>query len=62
MTVAASTAVAWGAACPATATGVQTPLQAAVGGDWPFYTQARICGYGQGGPGASVMVFPIGAH
>ena len=62
MTVAASTAVAWGGACPATATIPVTPVQANVGADLPFYTQARICAYGQGGPGGSVLVFPIGAH
>jgi hypothetical protein len=62
MTVAASTAVAWGAACPTTPAGPQTPFQAGVSGDTPFYTQARICGYGAAGPGASVVAFPIGAH
>lgn len=61
MTVAASTPLAWGGACPTTP-GPSLPVQAGIGGDLPFYTQARICGWAQFAPGAQVMVFPIGAH
>jgi hypothetical protein len=63
MTVAASTPLAWGAACPSTGAGVpSSPIQASVGGDLPLYTQAHVCAYGAGGPGASLLPFPIGAH
>lgn len=63
MTVAAGTAVAWGAACPSPppAAGVQL-AQAAVGADLPMYTQARVCAYGGNGPGATILQFVIGAH
>ena len=63
MTVAASTAVAWGAACPSSPPSAPVALvQAGVGGDLPFYTYARICLYGATGPGMQYMQFPIGAH
>ena len=63
MTVAASTPLAWGAACPSSPPAqVVLPVQASVGGDIPFYTQARICAYSPNGPGAAVLVFAIGAH
>lgn len=63
MTIAASTALSWGAACPATMFGAPVmPLQAGVTPDLPMYTQARICGYAQNSAGAQVLVFPIGAH
>lgn len=66
MTVAASTPLAWGAACPATALTLPVmPLQSGAtqgATDFPFYTQARICGYGQYSAGAQILVFPIGAH
>lgn len=63
-TVPAASAIAWGAACVAGSSppGAQTPVQAAVGGDMPFYTQSRICGYSPNGPGASTLPFAIGAH
>ena len=63
MTVAASTAVAWGAACPAAPpTNPLLLVQAGVGGDFPLYTQARACAYGGNGPGAMIIQFAIGAH
>jgi hypothetical protein len=63
MTVAASTPLSWGAACPASPFGTGTTLiQAAVGGDFPFYTQARVCGYSANGAGGAALTFPIGAH
>jgi hypothetical protein len=63
VTVPGSTPLAWGSACPASPpTGVMLPVQASVGGDLPFYTTARICGYSPNGPGAAVLSFPIGAH
>lgn len=56
--------VNWGAACPAYNGG--TPpypaLQLQVGLDLPLYTQSRICGYSNNGPGAQILTFPIGAH
>lgn len=62
-TIAASTALSWGAACPAAGVGFPAmPLQAGVTPDLPLYTQARICGYAQNAAGAQVLVFPIGAH
>lgn len=61
MTVAASTPVAWGVACPSTP-GAQALAQASVGGDLPFYTQARLCASGNLGPGALVLPFAIGSH
>lgn len=66
-TIAASTALSWGAACPAFAAGLtvpNVPLQPGGFGvsDLPMYTQARICGYAANGPGATVLPFPIGAH
>jgi hypothetical protein len=63
MTVAASTPLAWGAACPLSPG--QLPVaqvQAGVGADQPWYTQARICGWAQYGVGATVLPFAIGAH
>lgn len=63
MTVAASTPVAWGKDCPTPPPTVPAAfVQAAVGADMPFYTQARICLYGATGPGAQFLTFPIGAH
>lgn len=63
MTVAASTALAWGAACPAAPpTSGLALVQAGVGADLPFYTQARVCSYGGTGPGGSYLPFAIGAH
>ena len=63
MTVASGTAVAWGAACPAAPpTNPLLLVQAGVGGDFPFYTQARACAYGGNGPGGLLIQFAIGAH
>lgn len=63
MNVSAGTAVAWGGACPVTAPTQPVALvQASVGADLPFYTQARICAYGANGPGGQFVSFPIGAH
>lgn len=60
-TIAAGTSLVWGAACPTTP-GVVLPVQGGVGGDFPFYTLARICAYSPNGPGAAVLPFAIGAH
>lgn len=62
MTVAASTPLAWGAVCPITSTGPTVPMQANVGADLPFYTQAHVCAYATNAPGAAILPFPIGAH
>lgn len=63
MTVASGTAVAWGAACPgAPPTNPMALVQAGVGGDFPMYTQARVCAYGANGPGGVLLQFAIGAH
>lgn len=63
MTVAASTAVAWGSACPAAPpTNPLVLVQAGIGSDLPFYTQARVCAYAGNGPGALLTQFAIGAH
>lgn len=63
MTVAASTPVAWGSACPTGQPSAGIALvQAAVGNDFPLYTQARVCAYGGNGPGATFTQFAIGAH
>jgi hypothetical protein len=63
MTVAASTPLAWGVACPSTlGTGPVMQVQAGVGGDLPLYTQARLCASGQYAPGAVLLPFAIGAH
>jgi hypothetical protein len=64
MTVAASTALAWGMACPSAPPTVALALiQASVGSSTlPMYTQARICAYGGNGPGGLFTQFPIGAH
>jgi len=63
MTVAASTPVAWGVACPsAPPTSPLALVQANVGSDLPLYTQARVCAYGGTGPGGTYLPFAIGAH
>ncbi len=63
MTVASSTALAWGQACPsAPPTNPLLLAQAGVGADLPFYTQARVCAYGGNGPGGLLLQFAIGAH
>lgn len=64
MTVAASTALAWGMACPATGAGQKQMLvqPGQPSGDTPLYTQARICGVSQYNAGATILPFAIGAH
>lgn len=63
MSVATSTTLAWGAACPsAPPTAPVALVQAGVGADLPFYTQARVCTYGGTGPGGQFLNFAIGAH
>lgn len=63
MSVATGTTVSYGAACPANQPTIPVALvQAAVGADLPFYTQARVCGYGANGPGGQFVQFAIGAH
>lgn len=56
--------VSWGAACPPFANGLPAPNVALQPGgpDLPLFTQSRICGYAANGPGAQIVVFPIGAH
>lgn len=68
-TIGASTALSWGAACPVSTqtaptsvTAAMALVQAGIGGDIPFYTQARVCAYGATGPGAQFLTFAIGAH
>lgn len=62
-TVAASTPLAWGAACPTASAGYPVMnVQAAVGGDLPLFTLARICGSAVNSVGATVLPFAIGAH
>lgn len=63
VTVATGTTLSYGAACPsAPPTAPMALVQAAVGADMPFYTQARVCLYGATGPGMQFLSFPIGAH
>lgn len=69
MTVASSTPLSWGKACPApTASGNPPPgypvavLSAAALSDVPFYTRARMCMAGLMGSGAQFVTFAIGAH
>lgn len=56
--------VGWGSACPASlGTSPAQAAQASVGGNFPFWTTARICGYSpqNTGPGATVMPYSITA-
>jgi len=65
MTVAASTPLAWGMACPASSTGFRVMLLQPgqpTAPDIPLYTQARICGGAQFTAGATIIPFAIGAH
>lgn len=73
MSIATGTTLSWGAACPTSTqtTPVQPPatnLMALIqpgqppSGDYPFYTQARLCAYGATGPGGQFLTFSIGAH
>jgi len=62
MTVAASTPVAWGAACPSDASGIPAHyIQASIlAGYYLMYTQARICAVSPGGPTANtLLILPI---
>lgn len=71
-TVAASTPLSWGAACPVSTqtTPVQPPASSLMAflqvgqppGDIPLYTLSRICAYGATGPGMQFVTFAIGAH
>jgi hypothetical protein len=62
-TIAASTALSWGKACPSAPPSAPLALvQAAVGSDLPMYTQARVCAYGGNGPGGLYTQYAIGAH
>lgn len=55
--------VNYGAACPASIGSIPAFfIQASVGGDWPLYTQGRLCAASPNGPGASLLPFAIGAH
>ena len=64
-TVPASSAVAWGAACPATGAGQKQALvqpgQPPTAG-LPMYTQSRVCAASQFSAGATLIPFAIGAH
>ncbi len=62
VTLGAGTTLAWGAACPSVVGIPAALVQAAVGGDFPFYTQARVCAGSPYSVGASVLPFAIGAH
>lgn len=63
VTVATTVTLTWGAACPTTpGTNPVAQLQASANVDTPWYTTARICGWGQYGVGATVLPFLIGAH
>lgn len=63
MSVATSTTLSWGAACPSTVPAAPVMLvQGAVGADLPLYTESRICTSGQNGAGATLLLYPIGAH
>lgn len=78
LNISAGTALSWGAVCPAgtaanvpgTAPGAITalqlssplPLRGGVGGTFPLYTQARLCGYGSLQGGFTFLYFAIGAH
>ena len=65
MTVAASTPLAWGQACPASPVAASIPeifVQSNVTPAMPMYTQARICADGHNGPGMQLLPFAIGAH
>lgn len=75
-TVAASTPLTWGAACPAatatntpgvnpnTVTSLSSPLPVRSGSNnaFPIYTLARLCMYGSFQNGLTFLYFPIGAH
>ena len=59
MTVASSTPVAWGAACPSSA-GSAPVIQASPQADYyVMYTQARVCGVSPGGPVNTLLIEPV---
>lgn len=62
MTVAASTPLAWGMACPSVLGSNRAMFVQAFSADPPLYTYARICAAAPNAPGATVLTFPIGAH
>lgn len=69
MTVASSTALAWGVACPTTgappsnaATSVPLNMRSSASPTrFPIYSSARICAYGGQQGGATMLAFPIGS-
>jgi hypothetical protein len=69
MTVASSTALAWGVACPTTGAppvnaSISAPInmRATAGVQrYPIYSSARVCAYGGQQGGATVLSFPIGS-
>jgi hypothetical protein len=58
MTVAASTPVAWGAACPSSPPG-NVILASVSAGYYIMYTQARVCAISPGGPVNTLLIEPI---
>ncbi len=67
MTIANGAVISWGVACPSFATlgGLAPPPNIALqpgGLDIPLFTQSRVCALAANGPGAQILVFPIGAH
>jgi hypothetical protein len=69
MTVASSTTLYWGVACPtsgappvnASISGAMAMRTATQPGRYPVYSSARLCGFGGSGGGISVLTFPIGS-
>lgn len=61
VTVPASTAVSWGAACPSSAAGIPSQfIQASVMADYYLlYTQARVCAVSPGGNNNALLILPI---
>lgn len=61
MTVPASTALAWGASCPASTAGIPSQyITASVMADYYLlYTQARVCAVSPGGPANTLLTLPI---
>lgn len=61
MTVTASTPIAWGAACPASAAGIPAHyIFASVMADYYLlYTQARVCAVSPGGPANTLLILPV---
>ncbi len=59
MTVASSTPVAWGAACPSSV-GAAPVIQASPQADYfIMYTQARVCAVSPGGPVNTLLIEPV---